>query len=234
MSRLALPSSSLSRAPLPIHLPPWVPPWWIADHISSTVARQIGGVRSDLMTNKMVTFPTSVILPAGLTITVGSITWTTGDDHAFKITEQARGSPATTPVTRRPLPCYPRKRIDISDLFQATDRITERLSEALVLTDVARGPPTSPTPGRGDQGSLTRPTRSVSHPPPGTDLTITSGPTGRVARRHSTDVSHQRSRPTGLRPPTPRFRPAPAINMIFTEPPSESLRTVLVESSDSL
>ena len=107
-------------------------------------------MRSDLMTNKMVTFPASAILSAGLTFTVGSITWTTSDDHAFKITEQARGSPATIPATRRLLPCYPRKRIDISDLLQAIGRVAERLLEALILVDAARGPPTSFTPGQDD------------------------------------------------------------------------------------
>ena len=103
-------------------------------------------MRADSMANQMITFPDSMIPTAGLTFTVGSITWITGNDSAFEITEQVRDLPAITPTTRRPLPCYPRKQIDISDLLQATDRVAERLSEALVLVDAARGPSTSPTP----------------------------------------------------------------------------------------
>ena len=50
------------------------PPRWTTDHISSTVVRQVGGVRADFMANQMVTFPASMILEAGQTFTVGAFT----------------------------------------------------------------------------------------------------------------------------------------------------------------
>ena len=43
------------------------------------MARQVGGVRTAIPTNKMVIIPASAAVAEGLTFTVGQITWMTHD-----------------------------------------------------------------------------------------------------------------------------------------------------------
>jgi len=91
------------------------------------VARQVGGVRTALPTNKMVIVPASAAVPEGLTLTVGQITWTTRgaglttttlEETQIRSGTTAASAPTTlTPSTRPPLPRYEGKKVDDSDLF---------------------------------------------------------------------------------------------------------------------
>jgi hypothetical protein len=41
----------------------------------------------------------------------------------------------TTPTTRRPLPCYKGRVIDNTDLIEAIDQVSHKLSQTLTLVD---------------------------------------------------------------------------------------------------
>ena len=113
------------------------------------MARQVGGVRTVLPTNKMVIVPVFAVVAEGLTFTVGQITWTTRGDGLTTTTSeetQIRAAEASTsitptPRTRPPLPRYKAKRVDNSDLLQALDRADLKLLEASNLVDsISRKP----------------------------------------------------------------------------------------------
>jgi len=81
-----------------------------------------------------------VVVPEGLTFTVGQITWMThGGGLTTMTSEETQIQSGTTavstpvmlaPSTRPPLPRYRGKKVDDSDLFQALDRADFRLLEA--------------------------------------------------------------------------------------------------------
>jgi len=55
------------------------------------VARQVGGVRTAFLANKMFIVPASAAVPEGLTFTVGQITWTTrGGGLTATVSEEAQ------------------------------------------------------------------------------------------------------------------------------------------------
>jgi hypothetical protein len=66
------------------------------------VARQVGGVRADLMASQMVIFPTSMVLLAGQMFTIGTFTWTTGVDGAVEVMEVVQAPPVPTESTPAP------------------------------------------------------------------------------------------------------------------------------------
>jgi hypothetical protein len=121
------------------------------------VARQVRGVRADSMASQMVNFPASMVLPVGLTFTIGTFTWTTDADGLAKVVEAVRAPPAPTestsitaypilgpvlgsppPTTRRPLPRYQGRRLDNTDLVESIDRVTTNLAKTLTLVDSIR------------------------------------------------------------------------------------------------
>jgi len=105
----------------------------------------------------MVVIPTSAAVAEGLTFTVGQIPWTTraGGLMTMALEENQIQPEAvevvvpttstmtpfaptmllTTPTSRPPLPCYKRKRINDSDLLEASDRANHRLSEVSDLVN---------------------------------------------------------------------------------------------------
>ena len=156
----------------------------------STVARQVGGVRTAYQTNKMVIVPASAAVAAGLTFTVGQITWTThGGGLATMTSEETQiqsGTPkASTPITptprtRPPLPRYRAKRVDNSDLLQALDSANHKLLEASNLVNsISREPHTTTTSNFFDSR---RPTRVSTHERLESSLTITSTTAGRTVK----------------------------------------------------
>jgi hypothetical protein len=109
----------------------------------------------------MVIFPDSMAMAAGLTFTIGQITWTTGsNDFVVTVMEEvqirsasttsltlasttttlAPASPApapspTTPATHRLLPCYQGRKLDTTDLIDSIDQLGGKLSFTLSLVD---------------------------------------------------------------------------------------------------
>jgi hypothetical protein len=108
----------------------------------------------------MVIIPDSMAMADGLSFTVGQITWTTGvNSFTAAATEEvqiqsasttsssatasttlatALTTPATAPatsITRRPLPCYKGRMINNTDLIEAIDQVSLKLSETLTLVD---------------------------------------------------------------------------------------------------
>jgi hypothetical protein len=117
------------------------------------MARQVGGVHVDSMASQMVNFPTSMVLPVGLTLAIGMFTWTTGVDGPAEVVEAVQAPPAPTksistmtdlisgpalgslpPTTHRPLPRYQGRRLD-NTMFESIDRVTTGLAETLTLVD---------------------------------------------------------------------------------------------------
>jgi hypothetical protein len=114
-------------------------------------------VRADSMASQMVNFPTSMVLPAGLTFIIGTFTWTTGVYGPAEVVEAVQAPPAPTeststltdsifgPVlgslpltTRRPLSRYQGRRLDNTDLIESINRVTTSLAETLTLVDSIR------------------------------------------------------------------------------------------------
>jgi len=154
------------------------------------VARQVGGVRTTSLANKMVIVPASAAVPEGLTFTVGQIAWTTRGGGLMTTvsegTQMQSGmmSALTTrmpaPSTRPPLPRNKGKKIDCSNLLQALDRANSKLLKASQLVDgISRQPDQA---ALADSFNSHRPTRVVTHERPGTSLTITSTPSGRSVK----------------------------------------------------
>jgi hypothetical protein len=109
----------------------------------------------------MVIFPNSMATVAGLTFTIGQITWTTGsNDFVITAMEKVRiryasttsptpastmttlvlapPAPApssTTPATHRLLPRYQGRKLDSTDLIDSIDQLGGKLSLTLSLVD---------------------------------------------------------------------------------------------------
>jgi hypothetical protein len=107
----------------------------------------------------MVIFPDSMVTAAGLTFTIGQITWTTGsNDFVIIAMEEAQiqsasttsptpastmttlplTSPALspspiTPVTHRLLPRYQGRKLDNTNLIDSIDRLGDKLLFTLAL-----------------------------------------------------------------------------------------------------
>jgi hypothetical protein len=111
-------------------------------------------VRADSMASQMVNFPASMVLPAGLTFTIRTFTWTTGADGPAEVVEAVQAPPAPTesasttmepilglvsgsapPTTRRPLSRYQGRRLDNTDLVESIDRVITNLAKTLTLVD---------------------------------------------------------------------------------------------------
>jgi hypothetical protein len=109
------------------------------------------------MASQMVNFPASMVLPAGLTFTIGTFTWTIGADGPAEAVEAVQAPPAPIeststmadsisgpvsgsppPNTRQPLPCYQGRRLDNTDLVESIDRVNTGLVETLTLVDLIR------------------------------------------------------------------------------------------------
>jgi hypothetical protein len=56
-------------------------------------------VRADFMASQMVNFPASVVIPVGLTFTIGTFTWTTNADSPAEVMEAVQAPPAPTEST---------------------------------------------------------------------------------------------------------------------------------------
>jgi hypothetical protein len=143
------------------------------------MACQVGGVIANPMASQMVIFPTSMELAAGLTFMVGTCTWTTGVDHAVGIVEVVQGPPTSTGststptdptmgalsrssslATRRPLPRYPRRQINNSNLIEYIDRVTASLADTLVLVDSIKDQSAEHGYGSNHRHQTKRPTRT--------------------------------------------------------------------------
>jgi hypothetical protein len=109
----------------------------------------------------MVIFPDSMATAAGLTFTIGQITWTTGSNDFVALTTEgmqiqsasttsptpasatttlAPASPtpassSTTPATCHFLPRYQGKKLDNTDLINSIDRLDVKLSSTLTLVN---------------------------------------------------------------------------------------------------
>jgi hypothetical protein len=101
----------------------------------------------------MVIIPDSTTVADCLSFTVGQVTWTTGvNSFTATTTEEAQirstlttsSSPTapttpvmapTTPTTRRPLPRYKGRVIDNTDLIEAINQVSHKLSQTLTLVD---------------------------------------------------------------------------------------------------
>jgi hypothetical protein len=105
----------------------------------------------------MVSFPASMEFEAGLTFTIGAITWTTAAAMTAETVEAvqpdlAPASSTTSPTspilgsilgsssstTRRQLPRYQGKALDNADLIESIDRLGGGLAEALSLAGAAQ------------------------------------------------------------------------------------------------
>jgi hypothetical protein len=105
----------------------------------------------------MVNFTASMVLPVGLTFTIGTFTWTTDADGLAEVMEAVRAPPVPTestsitadpilgpvsgsppPTTRRPLPHYQGRHLDNTDLVESIDRVTTNLAKTLTLVDSIR------------------------------------------------------------------------------------------------
>jgi hypothetical protein len=109
------------------------------------------------MASQMVNFSTSMVLPAGLTFTIETFTWTTGAGGPAKVVEAVQAPLAPTeststtmdsilgpisrlppPTTHRPLPRYQGRRLDNTELVESIDRVTTGLDKTLTLVDPIR------------------------------------------------------------------------------------------------
>ena len=140
--------------PLPINLPSWDTPRRTADDILSTVGAPGRGVHAVSMTNKMAHFSSYSSSPEpGQIFTVRSISGVInadGDGEIFKPVQIDSASttptPATadpiseppprssSPITRRPLPRYPRKQVGNDDLIASIDQDGQKLTDHLGTT----------------------------------------------------------------------------------------------------
>jgi hypothetical protein len=146
--------------------------------------------------------PCFMVLPTGLTFTIGIFTWTTGADGpteaveavqapaptkststtADSISRPLSGSPPLT--THRPLPYYQGRHLDNTDLVESINRVTTGLSKTLTLVDSIRD--------RSAEDCHSRPARAGLQRRPDPDLVITATLEGRTV--------HYRPVPaTGLR-----------------------------------
>jgi hypothetical protein len=167
----------------------------------------------------MVSFPASMDFGVGLTLTVGSITWTVGVSRAARTVEEVQpaltASPTaspTTPIsgptlgstsspTRRQLPRYQGKKIDDFNLIDPIDRQTERLESTLsmvqsIRSDLAQDGFTvvhrrrrSPTSRTADHPRRPDPTLVVAQRRT-TDYPRRPDPTLVAAQRRTADHSH--------------------------------------------
>jgi hypothetical protein len=109
----------------------------------------------------MVIFPDSMAMTAGLTFTIGQITWTTGsndfvvttmEEVQIRSTSTTSPTPAstttmlapappvpapspTTPATHRLLPHYQGRKLDNTNLIDSIDQLDGKLSFTLALVD---------------------------------------------------------------------------------------------------
>jgi hypothetical protein len=109
------------------------------------------------MASQMVNFPASMVLSTGLTLMIGTFTWTTDVDGPAEVVEAVQAPPTLTestsiiadsilrllsgllpPTTRRPLPRYQGRRLDNTDLIESIDQVTTGLAETLTLVDSIR------------------------------------------------------------------------------------------------
>jgi hypothetical protein len=151
----------------------------------------------------MVIIPDSAAVADGLSFTVGQITWTTGvnsftatimevaqirfasttSSSAMARTTLATASttPATaltTPTTRRPLPRYKRRVIDNTDLTEAIDQVSHKLSQTLTLVDSIQNQSTEQV--LLNHNRSTRPVWARRPTRLDTDLVVTATPKGRT------------------------------------------------------
>jgi hypothetical protein len=151
----------------------------------------------------MVNFPAFMVLPAGLTFTIRTFTWTTGADSLAEVMETVHAPPAPTeststttdpisgpvlgsppPTTRRPLPDYQGRCLDNTDLVESIDRVTMNLATTLTLVDSIRD--------RSSEDRHSRPVQAGRQGRPDPKFVITMTPEGRTV--------HYRPVPaTGLR-----------------------------------
>jgi hypothetical protein len=89
----------------------------------------------------------------------------------------------TTPTTRRPLPRYKGRMIDNTDLIEAIDQVSHKLSQTLTLVDSIQNQSIEQVLLHHNRSTLPvrvhRPTRLD------TDLVVTATPKGRTVRLHS-------------------------------------------------
>jgi hypothetical protein len=109
------------------------------------------------MVSQMVSFPASMVLPAGLTFTIGMFTWTTDANGPAEVMKAVQAPPAPTeststtadlvsgplsgslpPTTRRLLRRYQGRHVDNADLIKSINRVTTGLDETLTLVDLIR------------------------------------------------------------------------------------------------
>jgi hypothetical protein len=154
----------------------------------------------------MVIFPDSMATAAGLTFTIGQITWTTGSNDfvviameevqirsasttsptpASTTTTLAPASPApapspTTPATHRLLPRYQGRKLDTTDLIDSIDQLGGKLSFTLALVNSLQEQFIEQNSNSYNRS--TRPARATRFQRLGTDLVVTSTPEGRSAR----------------------------------------------------
>jgi hypothetical protein len=150
----------------------------------------------------MVIYPDSMATAAGLTFTIGQITWTTGsNDFVASTTEGMQiqfalttsltqasitstlapasltpASSSTTPATSRFLPRYQGKKLDNIDLINSIDRLGGKLSSTLPLVDSLQEQFTKQDSNGYNRS--TRPARATRFQRLGTDLVVTSTPEG--------------------------------------------------------
>jgi hypothetical protein len=169
------------------------------------VARQVGGVRTAFQASKIVIIPDFVAVVDDLTFTIGQITWTTGvNSFAAAATEEAQirsasttsssamaltmlamalTTPATaltTLTTRRPLPRYKGRIIDDTDLIEAIDRVSYKLSQTLTLVDSMQNQSTEQV--LLNHNRSTRLVRACHPIRLDTDLVVSATPKGRTVR----------------------------------------------------
>jgi hypothetical protein len=154
----------------------------------------------------MVIFPESMAMAAGLTFTIGQITWTIGSNDfvvtameevqirsasttsptpASTMTMLAPASPApapspTTPATHRLLPRYQGRKLDTTDLIDSIDRLGGKLLFTLALVDLLQEQFTEHNSNGYNRS--TRPARATRFQWLGMDLVVTSTPEGFSAR----------------------------------------------------
>jgi hypothetical protein len=155
----------------------------------------------------MVIILDSAAVVDGLSFTVGQITWTTSVNSFTAIaTEEAQiqsalttsslatapttlatapTTPATaptTPTTRRPLPRYKGRVIDNTDLIEAIDQVSHKLSQTLTLVDLIQNQSIKQLLVHHNRS--TRPVQ-VCHPTRlDTDLVVTATPKGHMLCLH--------------------------------------------------
>jgi hypothetical protein len=154
----------------------------------------------------MVIFPDSMATAAGLTFTIGQITWTTGSNdfvviamEEVQIQSASTTSPTpastmttlvpaslapapspTTPATHRLLPCYQGRKLDNTDMIDSIDQLSGKLSFTLALVDSLQEQFTEQSSNSYNRS--TQPARATRFQWLGTDLVVTSTLEGRSTR----------------------------------------------------